>query len=82
MLALTVRSGEYITIGPDIVVQVIKAGEITRLAIQAPRELNIARSKNLEQAGETPECIQRLRQLGQGPRPHKFKQPTPKDGAV
>lgn len=82
MLALTVRSGEYITIGPDIVVQVIKAGEITRLAIEAPRELSIARSKNLEEAGETPECIQRLRQSGQGPRPYNFKQPARKGGAV
>ena len=39
MLVLGVRSGEYITIGQDIVIQVVKAGEVTRLAVQAPREL-------------------------------------------
>ena len=38
MLVLGVRSGEYITIGQDIVIQVVKAGEVTRLAGQAPRE--------------------------------------------
>lgn len=32
MLVLGVRSGEYITIGQDIVIQVVKAGEVTRLA--------------------------------------------------
>ncbi len=37
MLVLGVRSGEYITIGQDIVIQVVKAGEVTRLAVQAPR---------------------------------------------
>ena len=36
MLVLGVRSGEYITIGQDIVIQVVKAGEVTRLAVQAP----------------------------------------------
>ena len=38
MQVLGVRSGEYITIGQDIVIQVVKSGEVTRLAVQAPRE--------------------------------------------
>ena len=61
MLSLTVHPGEYITIGDDIVVQILKTGEITRVAIEAPRELAIVRSKLVEEKGETPECIQRLR---------------------
>ena len=43
MLVLGVRSGEYITIGQDIVIQVVKAGEVTRLAVQAPRECPVVR---------------------------------------
>ena len=45
MLVLGVRSGEYITIGQDIVIQVVKAGEVTRLAVQAPRECPVVRGK-------------------------------------
>ena len=61
MLSLTVRSGDYITIGEDIVVQVVKAGEVCRLAIEAPREMGIARAKIHEQAEEVPLCIRRAR---------------------
>lgn len=61
MLALTVRSGDYITVGPDIVVQVLKTGETTRIAINAPKELQIVRSKLVEKAGETPECLKRFK---------------------
>ena len=61
MLSLTVHPGEYITIGDDIVVQILKTGEITRVTIEAPRELAIVRSKLVEEKGEAPECIQRLR---------------------
>ena len=54
MLSLTVHPGEYITIGDDIVVQILKTGEITRVAIEAPRELAIVRSKLVEEKGEAP----------------------------
>ena len=82
MLALTVHSGEYITIGPDIVVQVLKTGEITRLAIDAPKELNIARSKLVEAGGEAPECIQRLRREKRPPRVYDFKRSPSQEGTV
>lgn len=61
MLSLTVRSGDYITIGPDIVVQVVQSGETMRLAIEAPRNLAIERSKIHEQNADTPDCIKRVR---------------------
>mgnify|MGYP002508580055 CR=1 FL=1 len=32
MLALTVREGDYVTIGEDIVVQVLKTGDVFRIA--------------------------------------------------
>ena len=62
MLVLGVRSGEYITIGQDIVIQVVKAGEVTRLAVQAPRECPVVRGKLVESSGGAPDCIRKLRQ--------------------
>ncbi len=61
MLALTVREGEYVTIGNDIVVQVLKTGDTFRIAIEAPRSMKIERSKVCEMNGNVPECIQRVR---------------------
>ena len=60
MLVLGVRSGEYITIGQDIVIQVVKAGEVTRLAVQAPRECPVVRGKLVESSGGAPDCIRNL----------------------
>lgn len=77
MLSLTVRDGEYITIGPDIVVQVLKTGDVFRVAIDAPRELGIQRSKVRERGADAPGCIQRVRSLKNPPRPYShqgFKQ--------
>ena len=62
MLALTVREGEYVTIGNDIVVQVLKTGDTFRIAIEAPRSMKIERSKVREMNGNVPECIRRVRE--------------------
>ena len=62
MLALTVRAGDYVTIGENVVIQVLKVGETCRVAIEAPREMAIERAKVHEQTGEVPECIRRVRQ--------------------
>ena len=45
MLALTVREGDYVTIGDDVVVQVLKTGDVFRIAIDAPRSMAIQRGK-------------------------------------
>lgn len=63
MLSLTVRAGDYITIGDDIVVQVLKTGDVFRLAVDAPRSMQIERAKIREQSGAAPECIQRVQKL-------------------
>ncbi len=73
MLALTVHNGEYITIGPDIVVQVLKTGDVFRLAIDAPRDLTIVRERAKDNTDEVPECIQKLRNSKTQPRPTYFK---------
>ncbi|MCX4266250.1 MAG: carbon storage regulator [Firmicutes bacterium] len=57
MLALTVHAGDYITIGDNVVIQILKV-----VAIDAPRELAIERAKVHERNGETPECIRRVRE--------------------
>lgn len=62
MLALTVRAGDYITIGDDVVIQILKVGDLCRVAIDAPREMAIERAKVREQKADAPECIQRIRQ--------------------
>ena len=59
---MSVREGDYVTIGPDIVVQVLKVGEQFRIAIDAPKSLNIRRGKVHEELeGEVPEAIQKVR---------------------
>ena len=63
MLALTVKAGDYITIGDDIVIQVLKVGDLCRVAIDAPRELAIEREKVHEINAQTPECIRRVRKM-------------------
>ena len=62
MLALTVHAGDYITIGDNVVIQILKVGDVCRVAIDAPRELAIERAKVHERNGETPECIRRVRE--------------------
>ena len=60
MLSLNLQSGEYITIGEDIVVQVFQAGGSFRVAVEAPRELPVVRGEVHERTKQRPECIQRV----------------------
>lgn len=52
MLPLQLKSGEYLTIGEDIVVQVFDAGGSIRVAVQAPRELSVLRGEVQERGGQ------------------------------
>lgn len=52
MLSLQLKSGDYITIGNDVVVQVFKgSGPEFQVSIKAPREIPIVRGKVLERGG-------------------------------
>ena len=52
MLFLQMKSGEYLTIGDDIAVQVFRdRGEKIRVAVKAPRELTVLRGELLERGG-------------------------------
>ena len=59
MLFLQLKSGEYLTLGDDIVIQVFKeSGERVRLAVKAPKDLTILRGEVLERAGaQRPDCL-------------------------
>ncbi|MEL7608388.1 MAG: carbon storage regulator CsrA [Bacillota bacterium] len=50
MLVLSRKTGESLTIGQDILIEVIAVeGDRVRLGIQAPREIRIFRSELLEE---------------------------------
>ncbi|MDE7243620.1 MAG: carbon storage regulator [Oscillospiraceae bacterium] len=59
MLFLQLKSGEYLTLGDDIVIQVFKeSGERVRLAVKAPKDLTILRGEVLERTGaQRPDCL-------------------------
>ncbi len=59
MLSLHLLSGDYITIGEDIVVQVFQTGTSFRVAVEAPRSVPIARGELHEKVAERPGCVQR-----------------------
>ena len=55
MLSLQLKSGDYLTIGNDVVVQVFKgSGQEFRVAVKAPKEVPIVRGKVLEREGNHP----------------------------
>ena len=61
MLSLQLKSGEYLTIGDDIVVQVFEQGGAIRVAVKAPRELPILRGEVHERDGDQPDGLLRQR---------------------
>ena len=59
MLFLQLKTGEYMTIGDNVVVQLNDASSShCKLMIEAPREVPVVRGELLERAGaERPECV-------------------------
>ncbi len=57
MLSLQMKSGEYLTIGENIAVQVFQSGSSFRVAVQAPREIPILRGEIRERTAERPEGL-------------------------
>ena len=59
MLCITMRKGDYFTIGKDIVVKVDRLGvDRIHLSIDAPKELPILRGEVLERGGGSrPGCV-------------------------
>ena len=59
MLFLQLKTGEYMTIGDNIIVQMNDiSGSHCKLMIEAPREIPVVRGEVLERTGaERPECV-------------------------
>ena len=59
MLFLQLKTGEYMTIGEDVIVQLNDvSGNRCKLMIEAPREVPVMRGELLERAGaKRPECV-------------------------
>ena len=59
VLSLQLKTGDYMTIGEDVVVQLDHiSGDRCKLIVQAPREMAILRGEVLERTGgERPECV-------------------------
>ncbi|GAA1599028.1 carbon storage regulator CsrA [Actinoplanes couchii] len=72
MLVLTRRSGESVMIGDDVVITVLEArGDVIRLGIQAPREVQVHREEvyrelqeaNRSAASPTPDAVHALTRM-------------------
>lgn len=72
MLTLGRQSGEYVVIGDNIVIQVVEVGNQLRLAIDAPRSMQIQRGEQYEKTHSVPACIQRVRARGDAPKIYGF----------
>jgi len=73
MLSLQLKSGEYITIGDDIAVQVFEqSGSSFRVAVKAPRELTILRGEVHERSGDRPDGLHKRRP--QSPSERRYNQ--------
>ena len=74
MLSLQLHSGDYLTIGENVVVQVFSlSGGFVRVAVKAPREVPILRSKVLERTEARPEGLHEKRTLSPSDRARKAK---------
>ena len=67
MLSLQLKTGDYMTIGENVVVQLDRiSGDRCKLMVQAPKDMAILRGQVLERTGGTrPECV------FDGPRRHR-----------
>ena len=59
MLCITMRKGDYFTIGENIVIQFDHiSGDRVHLTVNAPREVPIVRGEVLERGGgKRPDCV-------------------------
>jgi carbon storage regulator len=76
MLVLTRRAGESVMIGNDVIITVLEArGDVIRLGIQAPREVQVHREEvfrelqaaNREAASPTDDAVRAVTEMLQAP---------------
>ena len=61
MLRMSVKNGEYIMVGDDVkIVFLGGSGGQTRIMVEAPKEVNIARSKAIEKRIDDPQLLAKM----------------------
>lgn len=75
MLRMSVKNGEYLMIGDDVKVIFLGGGAgQTRIMIDAPKEINVVRSKAMEKRIQDPELLAKLPKYHIEPEhPEKYK---------
>ena len=75
MLRMSVKSGEYIMVGDDIKIVFLGcSGGQSKIMIDAPKEVNIARSRAIEKRIEDPELLAKMPKYYEEPEyPEKYK---------
>ena len=75
MLRMSVKNGEYIMVGDDVkIVFLGSSGGQNRIMIDAPKEVNIARSRAIEKRIEDPELRAKMPKYHMEPEhPEKYK---------
>jgi len=73
MLLLTLKSGEYLTIGEDIYIQFFKQSAANiRAAVHAPRDVIVLRGTVHERTGERPDVLFETDKLPKSPSAQKY----------
>ena len=75
MLRMSVKNGEYIMVGDDVKIVFLGGGAgQTRIMIDAPKEVNIVRSRAIEKRIEDPELLAKMPKYHAEPEhPEKYK---------
>lgn len=75
MLRMSVKNGEYIMVGDDVkIVFLGGGGGQTRIMIDAPQEVNIARSRAIEKRIQDPELLAKMpKYYAEEEHPEKYK---------
>ena len=75
MLRMSVKNGEFIMVGDDVkIVFLGGGGGQTRIMVDAPKEVNIIRSKAIEKRIEDPELLAKIPKYHtQEEHPEKYK---------
>ena len=75
MLRMSVKNGEYIMVGDDVrIIFLGGGGGQTRIMVDAPKEVNIARSRAIEKRIEDLEILAKMPKYYEEPEhPEKYK---------
>ncbi len=74
MLRMSVKNEEYLMIGDDVkIIFLGGGGGQTRIMIDAPKEINIVRSRAMEKRIKDPQLLAKLPKYHKEEQPQKYK---------